>query len=174
MALLLGLAPLTLTGCVEGPLSAGGFIEFFLRGIGVGGRPIAAGVTRAFARTPKVEESIAVQFTGSIGGLSGTFEVTVGSYGTLTGTTTIKGRKKAVLTATDDPQVAALVEAMVLDVTGAQVDVTESKTVFSGRQTTGGVKKIYKGRVAWKGAVVAGPDAGTPVKGRLRTKGSFE
>jgi hypothetical protein len=176
VALLVGLAvmPFGLTGCISDLLSTGGIIEFFLRGIGVGGGLTTANVQTAAAKTPTVRQSIPVDLTASIGGLAGTFDVSVGGYGTLSGTADIKGKKKAALKVQDDEQMAALIEAMVLDVTGAEVDVLASKTVFKGKQTTGGVKKKYKCRVAWKGTVVTGNAAGTPVRGRLKTKGTIE
>lgn len=165
------LIPLAMAGCVGSPLDLGGFVEFYLRGIGVGGAQLEG--TVAASKTPTVKESIPVQITGSIGGLSGSFDVTVGSYGTLTGVAVIKGQKKAALRVEDDSQIAALVESMVLDVTGAEVDVTESKASFKGSQTTGGVKKKYKCKVAWKGTVTSGVSAGTLVSGRLKTKGTI-
>jgi len=157
--------PFGLTGCISQLLNEGGFIEFFLRGIGVGG---------AVGKAQKIKESVPVQFTGSIGGLNGTFDVSVGSYGTLTGTATIKGQKKAKLKLKDDQQAASLVKAMVLDVAGAEIDITKTKTVFKGSQTTGGVMKKYKCRIAWKGTILTGAGAGQPVRGRLKAKGSFE
>jgi hypothetical protein len=175
IVLLVGLAvmPLGATGCISDLLGFGGIVEFFLRGIGVGGGLTTTSVSAAPAKTPRIKESIPVQVTASIGGLAGTFDVTVGGYGSLTGVADIKGQKKAVLKVQDDAQMAALIEAMVLDVAGVQVEVTTSKTKFKGKQTTGGVKKKYKCRIAWKGTVVGGPAAGMAVSGRLKTKGTL-
>lgn len=164
--------PVAVTGCVGQIMAIDAFLDFFLRGLGVGGFRSTA--STAAAKAPKVRESIPVHLSGSIGGLSGGFQVTVGPYGTLTGTADIKGRKRAALKVKDDAQIAALIQAVVLDVTGAQVDVTKSKTAFKGSQTTGGVRKKYKCKVAWKGTVVDGPAAGTAVSGKLKTKGAFE
>ena len=73
----------------------------------------------------------------------------------------------------DDPQAASLVKAMVLDMTGSDIDVTTTKTGFKGSQTTGGVKKKFKLRIAYKGTV-ATSDGPKKVRGRLKTKGVFE
>lgn len=123
---------------------------------------------------PRVKTEIPVTIDGSIGGLDGTFDIDVGTYGTITGTAQIKGQKSARLKAKDDAQANAIVEAIVLEQTGVEIDVTKSKTVFKGSQTTGGVEKRYKLSIKWKGEVATGPETGKRVKGKIKTKGSFE
>ena len=125
-------------------------------------------------KKPGVKTEIPISVSGEIGGLDGTFDLTLGDYGTISGTADIKGQKAARLKAKNDEQTAAVVEAIVLDQTGVGIDVTKSKTVFKGSQTTGGVEKRYKIAIKWKGQILDGPDAGKSVRGAFKTKGSFE
>jgi len=135
---------------------------------------IAAGLGSTSAKGGKLKEPLDVSVDATYGGLDGTFSIDVGDYGTLQGTADIKGQKKAQMKLKDDDQTASLVEAMILDRSGVQIDVTKSKTVFKGSQTTGGVKKKYKLVIKWKADVVTGPNAGKRAKGVIKTKGSFE
>lgn len=160
-----GIVSIAATGCFPGFSVIGTNLEFFARGLGI---------IRDPAKAPTVRESIPVTLECTYGGLDGTFEVGVGSYGSVSGTAQIKGQKAAQLKLKSDAQTKSLVEAMVLDVTGVEVDVTKSKTVFKGSQTTGGVEKRYKCQISWKGTIVGGDDDGKTVGGKIKTSGSFE
>ena len=123
----------------------------------------------------KLKNKADVVFTGTIGGLSGTFNVNIGNYGTLMGTAEIKGAKKAKLKVEQgDENLFQLVEAAVLDRLGIEIDVTEATAKFKGSQTTGGVKKKYNVKIKFKGTVLSGEDAGAAVKGTAKMKGSFK
>ena len=71
------------------------------------------------------------------------------------------------------PLHVGVVKAAVLDRLGVQIEVTSASVKFAGSQTTGGVKKKYKLKIAFEGTVTEGPDSGSRVKGTIKTKGSF-
>jgi len=122
----------------------------------------------------KLKNKADVAFTGTIGGLSGTFDVDVGGYGTLTGTAEIKGQKKAKIKVDGDEQVFSLIEAAIMDRLGVEIDVTAARVKFNGSQTTGGVKKKYNAKINFDGTVLFGPDTGARVKGTVKMKGKFK
>jgi hypothetical protein len=127
--------------------------------------------------TPKKKEKLEhtedVQFSGSIGGLTGTFDVDVGSWGSLGGVAKIKGLKKAKLNQDGGDNENALIEAAVSDTLGVDIDVTDSKFKFNGSQTTGGVVKKFNVKVTFEGTVASGENVGKRVKGKFKTKGKF-
>jgi hypothetical protein len=132
------------------------------------------GVSVAAAQKQKMSSELSVETQVSIGGLSGTYDVTLGSYGRFTGTATIVGQKAAKLADDGSPALLAAVRAMVADALATDVNVSAAKAKITGRQTTGGVKKKYKGRIRFEGTVVSGADAGAAVKGKISTKGDLE
>jgi hypothetical protein len=166
-------ASMTLGGCVIDDLIAqrnvlGLFTVIFG---GVGGAKSATARAKAL---PKLKESVEVLLTGQIGGLTGTYNLTLGKYGTFTGTATIgRDRKSATVKAADTPELRAVADAFVLDLHQVDIDVTSVSAKVTGRQTTGGVKKSWNGKIKFKGTVAAGPDTGRAVKGTISSKGSF-
>ncbi len=169
---LLGLAaalPLSTSGCVPGARNV-----HTVFGIFVNLAPKSPSAEKKSKKKAKLKENLGVDLDVTIGGLDGTFDIGVGEYGTLTGTVNIKGQKGARAKAKSDEQVAALVEALILDRTGVTIQVTKSKTTFKGSQTTGGVKKKFKCQIVWKGQVTAGAEVGKRVRGKIKTKGSYE
>jgi hypothetical protein len=66
-----------------------------------------------------------------------------------------------------------MVEAMLLSAYGLEVNVTSTKGSVKGRQTAGGVKALFSGKITFKGLVTAGPDIDRPVRGTFRGKGEF-
>ncbi len=63
---------------------------------------------------------------------------------------------------------------LIFDQTGVDVSVTAINAKFARSQTTGGVKKEFKVSIGFQGVVAAGEDAGSKVRGKVKTKGSFE
>ena len=115
-----------------------------------------------------------VELSGSIGGLSGTYDVDVGEYGTIEGTADIKGSFRAKVKSNElDEEAASVIEAAILDRFDVEVDVTSTKIRYSGRQTTGGVKKIFNTKISYKGTVVSGEHAGRKIKGTMKVRGKF-
>lgn len=137
---------------------------------GSSGRDVA---TAAPASREKLRAELTVQSTVSIGGLSGTYDVTLGSYGQFSGTATIVGQKAAKLTDDGSAGLLTAVQGIVLDAFARDVTVSEAKAKITGRQTTGGVKKKYKGKITFKGTVASGAGAGAAVKGKIATKGDL-
>ncbi len=144
------------------------------------GNPLAAFIVflsffRARSKAPgPVKATADVALSGSIGGLSGAYDLTLGKYGTFTGTATIgRDRRSATVKAADTPELRAVADAFVLDLHQVDIDVTSVSAKVTGRQTTGGVKKSWNGKIKFAGTVAAGPDIGRVVKGKISSKGSF-
>lgn len=116
--------------------------------------------------------SIAAQVT--IGGLTGTYDIALGPYGSFAGTAEIVGTKAAKLTDAGSPTLLAAVHGMLLDAIAADVTVSTATAKITGRQTTGGVHKRYKGKIAFAGTLASGAEAGASVKGKITTKGDLE
>jgi hypothetical protein len=163
------LAGLAAQGCViDQEINNGNPLGALIRIFALVGR-----VSAQKAASQKVD--LPVDVTGSIGGLSGTFSLTLGSYGTFGGTATIgRDRKSAKLKAEDTEELKDLVHAVLVDAVSQDVTVNEVKLTASGRQTTGGVKKSWNVKIKYKGVVASGPDIGRSVKGTLKSKGSYE
>jgi hypothetical protein len=169
--LALGFAALT-SGCVpeidrEHPV----VMDVLMLVVGATGRSVT-GVAVPQAKT-KLTSELTVPATVTIGGLSGTYDVTLGSHGQFTGTAEIKGQKGAKLTDDGSPGLLAAVHGIVLDGLATDVTVTEAKATIKGKQTTGGVQKNYKGKIKFKGTVASGPDTGATVKGKISAKGDL-
>ena len=67
-----------------------------------------------------------------------------------------------------------MLEALLLDVHGVDVDVTESTVKFKGKQSPGGVKKKLNATVKFEGVIASGEGQGNRVKGKVKTKDKFE
>jgi hypothetical protein len=139
----------------------------------VGATPKSAPVVAA-AKRRKVTGQLTVATQVTIGGLAGTYDVTLGPYGQFSGTAEIVGRKAAKLTDDGSAGLLTAVRGILLDSVGADVTVTSARAKVSGRQTTGGVHKRYKGKIAFAGTLAGGTDAGAAVKGKIKTKGDLE
>ena len=124
--------------------------------------------------TQKLEGQVNVTASVSIGGLDGTYDVTLGPYGQFTGTAKIVGKKGAKLVDEGSPELLAAVQGMLLDTLQSDVTVSEARAKISGKQTTGGVNKRYKGKIKFKGTLASGPNAGANVKGKITTSGDLE
>ena len=165
------LAALT-SGCVPEIDKAHPVImDVFMLVVGATGRAVT-GVAVPQAKT-KLTSELTVPATVTIGGLSGTYDVTLGTYGQFTGSATIVGQKGAKLTDDGSPGLLAAVQGIVLDALATDITVTEAKASIKGKQTTGGVKKNYKGKIKFKGTVASGTGAGGTVKGKISTKGDL-
>ena len=158
-------------GCFEGVVAQEGVLGLFVRFVGA--TPVGKRRNRPY------REQVDVNLTGSYGGLSGTYSVSVGDYGTVDGIARIRGQRHARQRLKDLDQeavdnLATLAEAVVLDRTGVTIDVTRVRANYKGSQTRGGVKKIYRGTISFWGTQVDGPNAGKKVRGRLSARGRFE
>ncbi len=170
-AALLAVVGLTapLTGCFELGIVHNSIFVVFLR---LFGNPPSKSPGKAKSQKLKLE--VPVTISGTIGGLTGTYSLTAGTYGTFAGTADIKGTKKAKIRSEDDAVVMTLVENVVLDVHGVDIAVTEANAKFNGKQTTGGVKKKFNYKIKFEGTIASGEGAGNRVKGTIKTKGKFE
>ena len=119
----------------------------------------------------KLTADLTVPATVTIGGLSGTYEVTLGTHGQFVGTAQVIGQKKAKLVDEGSAELLAAVHGILLEALSQDVTVSEVKATINGKQTTGGVNKRYKGKIKFKGAVASGADAGASVKGTIKAKG---
>lgn len=124
-------------------------------------------------KAEKLEATPDVNLSGHIGGLTGTYDIQVGTWGWLTGTATIKGQKKAKVREEGGANEKALIEAAIDDQLGVEIDVTKSKFKYNGSQTTGGVQKKFNLKVKFEGTVKTGENAGKRVKGKIKTKGKY-
>ena len=134
--------------------------------------PKSAALPRGKAQ--RLEGQVEVTASVSIGGLSGTYDVTLGPYGQFTGTAKIVGKKGAKLVDAGSPELLAAVQGMLLDTLDSDVTVSEAQAKVTGKQTTGGVNKRYKGKIKFKGTLASGPNAGASVKGKITTSGDLE
>jgi len=174
IAAVLATAILLGPGCVEGLLRQTGPLGLIML-VFVGATPKAKASSVGKTKPMKFRDDSDVEFTGSFGGLSGTYSVDVGDYGTIEGVADIKGSFNAKIRDKElDEDVAAVVEAAVLDRFGIEIDVTKTKNKYNGKQTPGGVKKIFNGSVKFEGVVLSGENEGSRVKGKMSAKGKFE
>lgn len=146
-------------------------MDVLMAGLGLTPRSVT-GVAVPQAKT-KLTSELTVPATVTIGGLSGTYDVTLGTYGRFTGTARIIGQRGAKLTDDGSPGLLAAVHGIVLDGLATDVTVTEAKATINGKQTTGGVKKKYKAKIKFTGTVASGADAGVAVKGKISAKGDL-
>jgi hypothetical protein len=170
-ALLISALAISQTGCLSSILSQVGPLGLFML---VHGAVPKTNKAPGKKKVTRFEDKSDVAFSGSIGGLTGTYSVDVGNYGTLEGTADIKGQKKAKVRADGDAELHSLIEAAVLDRLGVDIDVHLATVKYDGKQTTGGVKKKYNLRIKFEGTVLSGDLAGNTLKGKLKAKGKFE
>lgn len=170
--LALGFAVLS-SGCVleidkEHPV----IMDCFMLLVGATAKSAVAGAAIPQAKQ-KLTSQLTVPATVTIGGLSGTYDVTLGPYGQFAGTADIIGQKGAKLTDDGSAGLLAAVHGILLDALATDVTVTEATAKIKGRQTTGGVNKRYKGKIKFKGTVASGADAGAAVKGKISATGDL-
>ena len=167
---LAGSLTLPLGGCLEGVLNHVGPLGFFM--IIFSGR---TGAKPAKAKKVKFKDKSDARFQGSYGGLSGTYDVGIEEYGSVSGEADIKGSFKAKIRDREfNADLAVIIESAALDRFGVEIDVFETSGKYKGRQTPGGVKKIFNGKVKFEGVVLSGEHAGSTVKGKMTAKGKFE
>ena len=127
-----------------------------------------------YAKSAPIDGQLDVQLSGSIGGLDGQYDITVGSFGQFTGTAKIgKNRKSAKVSAENTDQLRALVHNMVMASNAMDVTVTDVKVNVTGKQTTGGVEKSWSGKLSFKATVASGENVGQSVKGTIKSKGEL-
>lgn len=157
-------AALLATGCVDDEIERGNPLGAFMK--------FLAQSSKAPSRVVSLSRTTNVQVNASIGGLSGTFDVALSGLGGLAGTAKIGAdRKSATFVAEDTEELKALCEE-ILELNLVQtVEVSSARVKVKGRQTTGGVKKFWNGKLTYRGVVVGGKYDGRPVKGKITSKG---
>lgn len=171
---LTGALALALTGCIGSTLRQVGPLGLIMT-IFTGSAPSKVANKKKRKKKIKLKSKEDVEVTGSYGGLSGTYDIDVADYGNLEGVADIKGSFKAKIKTKDfDEAAAVVIEAAVLDRLDVEIDVTDTNIKYKGRQTRGGVKKIYNAKVKFEGTVASGENAGARVKGKLSFRGRFE
>lgn len=168
--------PLLTGGCVGAVLREVGALGFILAVFSGKIPPLPAKpeVGKKNNKTIKLKDTSDVEFAGSIGGLAGTYDFDLADYGNVSGTADIKGSFKAKIREDDNTSAHPVIEAAVLDRLGVDIDVTLAKVKYDGRQTPGGVKKIYNLVVKFEGTVQSGELTGAPVKGKMTLKGKIK
>jgi hypothetical protein len=127
------------------------------------------------AKPPKPKKGrLDIPLTGEIGGLSGEYTIGLDTYGTFSGTATIgRDNRSAKLKVVDTPELLQTVTAMIVAEFGEDVSITTATAKVTGRQTAGGVKKLWNGTISFKGTVLSGPNQGLGVKGKFKSKGNL-
>ncbi len=118
----------------------------------------------------KIDTSVDVDITADVGGLDGTYDVTVsipgeGDIGTFTGTGTVKGGRFVAIKDDGSQELLDIVDALAERVTGEDVTVTKAKAKVKAWQTPGGVEAGFKAKISWQGTIDSGPAAGKAIKG---------
>lgn len=153
---------LPMSGCLDMVLRESGVLGLFMVLISGGGG-------YSYKSVDKVESDVDVDIVADVGGLSGTYEVTLsdpggGDFGTFTGTGTVKRGRFVTLKAKDTPELLATVEALAEKALGEQVTITRAKAKVKTWQAPGGVEAGFKAKVKFKGTVDSGPNAGGKIK----------
>lgn len=141
--------------------------------VGAEARSLPAAVPQA-QNKQKLETQLTVPTLVTIGGLSGTYQVELGTYGAFSGTARVIGQRNAKLVQKDTPELLEAVRGILADATATDVTVSAAKLTLKGKQTTGGVNKRYKGKIKFKGTVASGASAGATAKGKVTTAGDLE
>ena len=111
-----------------------------------------------------------VPTTVTIGGLSGTYDIALGGVGSFSGTAKVRGGKQVAIVDKGTDGLKSAVVNIVANTFDESLTVTKAKGTFNGRQTTGGVKKLFKGKIVFFGTI----SGGQKVKGTIRTSGDLE
>ena len=160
------------SGCIPDGRPETVIMDVLMLIVGAGRKSVVAAIEPQ-AAGQKLTSQLNVESTVTIGGLSGTYDVVLGSYGRFTGTAQIVGQKGAKLRDENSPALLAAVQGILFDALAADVTVIEAKAKINGKQTTGGVRKRYKGKIKFTGTLASGPNAGASVKGKISTKGDL-
>lgn len=118
----------------------------------------------------KIDTSVDVDISADVGGLDGTYDVTVsipgeGAIGTFTGTGTVKGGRFVTIKDDGSQELLDIVDTLAERVTGVAVTVTSAKAKVKAWQTPGGVEAGFRAKISWQGTVDSGPAAGQAIKG---------
>lgn len=160
----------TLGGCyAEAEIARGNPLGAFMLLLGTPAPPM-----KKKPKVTKLRDTIDVTITGSIGGLSGAFDLTFGSYGSFSGTAAIgRDRKSAVMKAKDTAELLALGRNLALAGFDLDANVTGATAKVVGRQTTGGVRKSWNGTVTFTGTISGGMYDGLPFRFKVTSKGAL-
>lgn len=122
-------------------------------------------------KTRKMTFEEQVEVTGNVGGLDGTYDLTLGTYGAFSGTAKVKRQRFVTLKVADTPELRAAMDAALTDALGANVSVSKAKGKLKALQTPGGVKVKASGTLSFQGSVDDGPNAPRTFRGTLKIKG---
>lgn len=122
----------------------------------------------------KFRPETTVEVTGNAGGLDGTYDLQLGSFGHFTGSGKVKRGRFITIKAADTGELRAAVAAILSSqMNGDAVDVTKASGKIKAHQTPGGVKVVCSGKLTFRGAMATGPGAGRAIDGNLKLKGRF-
>lgn len=158
-------APLLLPGCF--PLSGkpADVIADTLMLV-VGARPTKSPA----AKRERLAGSTTIPATVTIGGLTGTYDVTLSGVGSFSGTTKVRGGRSVAIVDKGTDGLKSAVVNIISNTFDETLVLTKAKATFNGRQTTGGVKKLFKGKIVFSGTI----RGGQKVNGTIRTSGDLE
>jgi hypothetical protein len=162
-------AALPLAGCFDKEIEERNPLGMFMRFI-------AGDFQIAFAKVTKVETTLEVDIIADVGGLDGTYTITLdnpegGTFGTFTGTGVVKRGRFVKIVEKDSPELLAAVEALVEATVGHDVTIEKAKAKVSAFQTPGGVEAVFKGKITFSGVVVGGEFDGVKIRGGKITAG---
>ncbi len=170
---LVAAAALPLAGCFPREIAAGNPLGFFMRLLGGGGLKAKLPVTI-------VDTTVDVDIVASVGGLSGTYDVTLndptgGTFGAFSGTTEIKRGRYIVISDPGSPELMSTVAAIASKALGGDgVTIVTVKGKVSAYQTPGGVDAIFKAKIKFTGIVTSGPNVGAIIKGgKITASGDY-
>lgn len=158
-------APLLLPGCLpKNGAPADIIADTFM--LLVGARPSKSPA----AKPEKLTGSTTIAATVTIGGLTGTYDVQLSGVGSFSGTAKVRGGRSVAIVDKGTDGLKSAVVNIVGNTFDESLVVTKAKATFNGRQTTGGVKKLFKGKIVFTGTI----RGGQKVKGTIRTSGDLE
>ncbi|MCE9634724.1 MAG: hypothetical protein K8T90_03375 [Planctomycetes bacterium] len=158
-------APLILPGCFPKSSAPADVIADTLMLV-VGARPSKSQA----AKPVKLAGSTTIPTTVTIGGLTGTYDVTLSGIGSFSGTAKVHGGRSVAIVDKGTDGLKSAVLNIITSTFDETPVLTKAKATFSGRQTTGGVKKLFKGKIVFSGTI----RGGLKLKGTIRTSGDLE
>lgn len=126
-----------------------------------------------------VETTVDVDITASVGGLDGTYDITLddpdgGTFGNFTGTATVKRGRFVSVKADEGEALFSAVAGIVGKALGGEtVSLSKVKAKVTANQEPGGVAANFKAKISFDGDVLTGPNTGNRVKGKLEGEGNY-
>jgi hypothetical protein len=156
-------AALPLGGCFDKEIAERNPLGIFMR-------VLAGDFVIAYAKASKVETELEVDIVADVGGLDGTYSITLdnpegGTFGTFSGTGVVKRGRFVKIVDTGSPELLATVEAIVETTIGQDVTIEKAKGKVSAFQTPGGVEAVFKAKITFSGFTVGGELDGVKIRG---------